>query len=925
MTCVHITANSRLTQRLKQALTEFTNGVGYTPQVQTLGQWWQAWHEQALLMGELPSSLAPKLSSFEAQLIWQDLLAKASDEQAELTLLNPKDTAKQAHQAWLFLVEYCQESDFTDRYLNAETRLWMRLTQGYQAYLAQHELTDEALWMQQQLELLAQGVGRLPSEFVLHGFDDLSPNIQRWRAIVENRGVQVRIAQMPALAATSQLFVAQAPQQEVQMVAHWAVQQWQALAKHKPLADIRIGLVAPNLSEVLFDLKWALDEQLLLAGLSEYGAQQPRYNVSLGQPLNQVPVVQNALQTLQLLLIPQKTVHYADWSAWLLSPYTLGDYVARHALDAQLRKKQWATFRWPTLLQQAGEEFVGLANLKKALLSWETTAQKIPKTLSFADFIQTVQQLLTQLHWGQRQAFGALQSIEFQQVSAFLETLSQAALLKTPKAKQSPQAWLAVLQGYVSEQVHQPQSTQIQPIQVLGMLEASGQTFDALWVMGLTDQAWPRMPQPNAFMPFELQVEKAMPRADAQRELRYAVSLTQGFAQAAPQVVWSYAQTLEGATRLPSPLLDSEVMFGADALPLLPFESGQNYQGLASLSYQQKSPAQWVEDAMAPPVPLGQKAPGGTGILAAQNACPLMAFMDYRLGARADLQTVEEGMQSTQLGSLIHKVLEDFWEVLKTQTALLNLTDAQLTSQLESLIAEQMLPLASHFEAQYLALESQRILKLLLNWCDLEKQRTSFKVVANELSTELELSGIRFKVKVDRVDNINGDWLILDYKTGKASVNGLISERFDAPQLAIYLWTLAALAEKLQVAEAANVIGLGYGILHSDDGVKIDVLLDQEERLGDKKTKGFSLKVFEALSAKENHEFFGWQWSDFLEHLKAEVEKLARQVQQGHAAMVFGSELDIQYASSILALRVPEVKAQLGLFSDDEEGLEDEQ
>lgn len=925
MTCIHITANSRLSQRLKQQLTVFNNGVGYTPQVQTLGQWWQAWYEQALLMGELPATILPKLSSFEAQLIWQELLAKASHLQAELTLLNPKDTAKQAHQAWLFLVEYCEESDFKDRYLNAESRLWMSLKQDYQAYLTQNKFTDEALWMQQQLDLLTQGKGVLPSEFVLHGFDDLSPNIQRWRAIVESLGVSVREAQAAPLAQIARLFTAQSPQQEAQTAARWAVQQWQSLAQDKPLADIRIGLVAPNLQDVMFELKWALDEQLLLAGLTNFDAQLPRYNVSLGQPLSQVPVVQNALMTLQLFLNPQKTVHYADWSAWLLSPYTLGDYVARHALDAQLRKKQWATFRWPTLLQQADDAFVGLGNLKKALLNWETLAQKTPKKISFSDFVEVVKACLTQLDWGQRQAFNMLNSIEFQQVKAFLDTLSSAALLKTPQTKQSPQAWLTVLLSYVSEQVHQPQSTQIQPIQVLGMLEASGQTFDALWVMGLTDQAWPRMPQPNAFMPFELQVEKAMPRADAQRELRYAVSLTQGFAQAAPQLVWSYAQTLDGASRLPSPLLNAEVMFDSNAAQLLPFESLDDYQGLASLTYQQKSTPEWIEDAIAPPVPLGQKAPGGTGILAAQNACPLMAFMDYRLGARADLQTVEEGMQSTQLGSLIHKVLEDFWEALKTQTALLNLTDEQLCSQLETLIAEQMLPLASHFDAQYLALESQRILKLLLEWCDLEKQRLPFKVVDNEFSTDMELSGIRFKVKVDRIDDVAGDWLVLDYKTGKASVNGLISERFDAPQLAIYLWTLSALAKELQVAEAADVIGLGYGILHSDDGVKFDVLVDQEQRLVDKKPKGFSLKVFEKLSAKEGSEFEGWQWPDFLEHLKAEVEKLALQVQQGHAAMVFNNDTDIQYASSILALRVPEVKAQLGLFSDDEEGLEDEQ
>ena len=922
MQTIHITANSRLSQFLKQQLTHFEQGVGLTPQVQTLAQWWQTWHSDALLMGELPAEFltAQKLSNFEAQLIWESLLTQASEAQDELRLLNPRSTAKQAHQAWLFLQEYLQEKDFENRFLGAETRLWLDLKTAYQAYLTKHHLIDDTLWMQQQLAALTQGVGTLPQQFVLHGFDDLSPNIKRWKDIVENRGAQVLINTVSQTYSQSWMLSALSPKQESQQAALWAVQQWQNLAAQKPLTQLRIGIVAPNVQEVVFDLKWALDQQLVLAGLSEFEAEQPAYNISLGQPLSEVPVVKNALMTLQLLLNPMQTCRYADWSAWLLSSYTLGSQLGRHALDAQLRKMQWATFKWPNLVQKSEKLFTALNGLKRALQTWESLANAMPQKLSLPDFIKQVKECLGHFHWASSQAAGALNSVEFQQAQAFRQALDALTLIKTPFAQQTASAWLSLLKQYVAELVHQPQSTRVQPIQILGMLEAGGQQFDALWVMGLTDQAWPRMPQPNPFIPFDLQREYKLPRADAQRELQYALTLTQGFAQAAPEVVWSYAQQVEGASRLPSPLLDAEAIYGSTAVgQLKPLEIQSDFVGLAELAYQQKSAQLWVEDALAPPVPLGQKSPGGTAILAAQNACPLMAFMDYRLGASKALESVEEGLPSTQLGNLIHKVLEELWKALKTQTQLLALYEEQQTAQLQGLIETQMTLLTGQFDAQYLALEAQRILKLLQAWLNLEKQRLPFKVLDNELETDIELAGIRFKIKVDRIDDVNGDWIILDYKTGKASINGLTSERFDAPQLAIYLFAMNALAQKLNLTQPADVAGLGYGILHSDDGVKMNVLLDQDERLVDKRTTGFSLQTFDKISDKAEGEFSGWLWADFLQHLKDEVEKLALSVQQGEAAMVFEKDDDIKFAASYLALRVPEVKTQLGRVSETEE------
>lgn len=65
------------------------------------------------------------------------------------------------------------------------------------------------------------------------------------------------------------------------------------------------------------------------------------------------------------------------------------------------------------------------------------------------------------------------------------------------------------------------------PIQVTGLLEASGCEFDSLWVMGLTDQCLPNKVRLSAFVPSYLQRELSMPHSLPERELQFARQILQ--------------------------------------------------------------------------------------------------------------------------------------------------------------------------------------------------------------------------------------------------------------------------------------------------------------------------------------------------------------------------------------------------------------
>ena len=93
------------------------------------------------------------------------------------------------------------------------------------------------------------------------------------------------------------------------------------------------------------------------------------------------------------------------------------------------------------------------------------------------------------------------------------------------------------------------------PVQILGVLEAAGATFDHLWVAGLEDRAWPAPPRPNPFLPLPLQQRLRLPHSSAERELHYARRVLKRLLESAPDVVASYPRRDEDTDLRPSPLI----------------------------------------------------------------------------------------------------------------------------------------------------------------------------------------------------------------------------------------------------------------------------------------------------------------------------------------------------------------------------------
>ncbi|MBO1927200.1 PD-(D/E)XK nuclease family protein [Thiomicrorhabdus sp. 6S2-11] len=942
---LHLCANNRLAAALKQKALRawqsntFQNDdnpyqlVAPSLQAMTFNNWWQQWRDSIAFAGLDDLNYRRLLSDFEAEWCFEQALhaeLKAREENPdEIQLLNPQQTAKQLYQAWNLSIEYLQEEWLDDSFLSPEVQLFKAVSDRYQQRLQQNQWLDSEQLMKASLAQMQNLVseqpqaiqGLLPNIISLHGFDDFSPNMQRWLNIMQQAGVQIEQEQIAEnnTAQNSQLYAAQDMQDEVQQAVLWA---WQQIQNCKDSAQaLKIGVIAPEMQQYKQLLQTTLDDFL-----TALGAQQPDllgnanklYNLSLGQPLHQVPLVENALLCLQLFLQPQKTCRFSDWSRWLISPYTQGDLIKRHQADMQLRRLGWSQISLPSLLNQCVDYLedeerllplilpTGLLQALEKLVTFNLAAK-----LSQAQFIEACETTLQQIGWpGSR----TLSSSEYQQQQALLNAINQFASFQGLAQEQNVSQWLSLLQRYISEQLHQPQTLGEPPIQVMGMLEAGGQEFDALWVLGLSDQAWPRAANPNPFIPMHLQREHKLPRADGQRELLYAQQIDRRLQACTQNLCLSYPRFSGEAELLPSPLLEE---FNAGGF------TARKYQSMAQQLFTQAVPdntenqvadnqlLEWHADAQGPELEIGSKAPGGSGILGAQSKCPLMAFFDYRLGAKYGLQIIDETLQSTNQGQLLHRVLELLWQKLGNQSALLLLTAEELDELLEQKIEEAFAEVANTLNDSLLKLEKARIKTLCLQWLELEKTRPNFANVGTESKVEIELAGIKFSVVVDRIDSVDGQALILDYKTGKASIGDLLKTPLQAPQLAVYLHALEQLKEQSDGAKIKNladeICGIGYGLLHSDDGVSFSALAEDEGVL----PKARSVQIFNQMAEKENSAFYQVHWGDLLNSLKAEVLDLAAQIQQGQAQMQFARETDVQYAEAKLALRLPEVRQQI--------------
>lgn len=577
-------------------------------------------------------------------------------------------------------------------------------------------------------------------------FDDFTPQQRLLQQGMDEQGSPQFIYDLEQKPNTSLLFAANDDEEEWLQMIGWLQQKLAA-------QESRIGIVIPDLKTQSHRVKRFLHRYI----------PAHQFNISLGQSLADFSMVAHALVWLNLdsyLL----THHQA--CLLLHSPYLAGsksEFIARSDIMQNTR-----------VLQEPRLSFHGwidsLKNNTPILADCLMNLTEYPKEAPISTWAHLFKARLTHLGFPGEYPLDSVTYQCFQRfVLLFDEYLQLSVITPILKKEEALQAFMTLAKSTIFQS-----KTTKTPIQLLGLLEASGCTFDSVWICGLTNQCLPQKNRLSAFIPLELQRSLKMPHALPQRELQFAEQSLKRLRRGSQNSVFSYSRLTGDSPNLPSPLI-------VDLPPFVPLENTSPLHSSKLMRHHEDYQLPFMQN---------ESISGGTSLLANQAKCPFRAFAMHRLYAIA-APSLSDGPDASERGQLLHKIMELLWKAIGSQTQLLSLNESQLNQQVDAVIRVAMIPLAQENSQSFSSLVQEveilrltRLVHACLNW---EKQRPPFIVEALEQEFVIPLAGIDFRVRIDRLDKTSeGSKWVIDYKSSLPPTKPWSEERPEAPQLLLY-------------------------------------------------------------------------------------------------------------------------------------------
>jgi ATP-dependent helicase/nuclease subunit B len=758
-----VTPNQRLAQELGRAFDRFQLERGLAlwdaPDILPLNAFVARAYDDALY-SERAAALPLLLAPAQEQALWEEVVG-GTDGGAGLLAL--PQAAAAARDAWKTAHEWRILAGLRDARMNEDCEAFAAWAERYERVTRRDGHTDAARLPDLVAGLLGEAAIRKPAALVRYGFDIVTAQQDAFFAALAARGCDIVACAPPARSATVSRVPCIDARDEILLAARWARQRLEAGP------NARIGVVVPGLERQRNAVRRIFAQTM-------GAAQVQPFNISLGEPLADYPLVDAALL---VLAATGREFTFERASALVRSPFIAGagDELAQRArLDASLRRRAEPGLTLDRLVTLAGGQGLapGLVQLLARLAEFRKDrlfGVQSPSEwgLAFSDALK-----LAGFPGGR-----ALDSTEYQALKKWHAVLAQFAQLERVVPRMGHGEAVARLRRIAADTSFQPESPDV-PIQVLGVLESAGCEFDHLWVMGLSADAWPLAARPTPFLPLALQRAAGLPESSAEASLALDRRITEGWLTAAGEVVISHPTREADRALAPSPLIAA---IAESDLQLTAYPSWRDVL-FASRKIER------IADAQAPAFP-SREARGGSALIRDQAACPFRAFALHRLGSEA-LEAPHAGLDALERGSLVHRVLARAWEQLETKHALDTLPDEELRMLLaaaaDEAVARQKRDRPATLAGRFADVERRRLARLAFDWLQLEKVRGDFSVFAIEDKRSIAIGGLQLNGRLDRVDESpDGQRVVIDYKTRAPAAATWLGERPDEPQLPLYL------------------------------------------------------------------------------------------------------------------------------------------
>ena len=752
------------------------------------------------------------LTSHQTQTVWEQIICA----DRSVSFLQPASVARMAMNAWTLIQSWEIEQDKLTYAGSSETERFLFWAKEFRTRCLGNNWIEQSLIAKVVTQSLKADSVKPPAEIILAGFDEITPQQARLVDLLQDMGCQVRHLIAADKLASANRFQATDATQELETVARWAIQ------RLRVNSEAKIGIVIPQLvklrSKVDAIFRRALHPKSIL---QEAEDSHNTYNISLGTPLNQCPLV---MDMFLILGFAGGELSSGDLSRLLRSPLLMGSAQERESrarLDAYIRKSvSERTIALDTLIRKTREFNHNnvCPILLSALEAFRRRLDHLPTKQSPQQWTDEFQSLLNAMGWSHHEQ---MNSYEFQQVERFNETMTSFQMLGQVQPLMDMHEAIGSLHSIAQETLFQPQGSDA-PIQILGILETAGLELDHLWIVGMSDDTWPTPASPNPLLPISIQRSLGLPHASPQRELEYAAAITQRLLKSATEVIVSHSET-DGKNRLRvSPLVAHLPAMSFDDLDVAKV-SDLSRVGFGSANMEE------LIDNRVSQIPAGTHLPGGSRLLADQSACPFRAFANHRLGATV-LEDPVSGVDARTRGIITHRILQMVWEQIEDHDRLMSMEESELLQLVAKEVGKELSKFRSirptTFVPRFIEIEQQRLTELILAWLEFERLRVPFKVVSLEHKQTVEIGGLQIDVITDRIDELNDEaQLIIDYKTKKKkdlSCNGWLEQRIEEPQLPLYASTSQANIAGVFLA-GVNKASMGFKGMSEEAGVVPDI------------------------------------------------------------------------------------------------------
>ncbi len=795
-----VTGNQRAARTLRRSFDRRNRTLGlrsWNPPAVMAWESWVAglWHR--LLVEGHATQLV--LNRAQEHAVWRTLL-EADDELASLRTVD--SLAEMAAEAWRLVCAYDGRRRLRDALGgSSDTRSFQRWAAMFEQLCRTENFISQSQLEEMLRGFVEAGAVSLPAGgVVLVGFDAMTPSQMGLVEALRTAGITVPLLPLEANASARLLMSAKDEREELSAAARWA----RTFLEQQPAA--RVAIIVPGLEMERPEIDRVFRETLApeLQDIRA-GNENAPYEFSVGRALAEMPMVAAALD---LLRWTAEALPLERISALLLSPYFAminGERGARAEFDAfELRRARMLrpeiTLEVLLAVIEGSKRKSKMQRLLTGLRRMSIVVRRGQGTdaRTHAEWAERMREVLEAAGWeaGPRES-----SVEFQIRRKWESTLDELATLDFDGTRVEFAQALAAIEGIARQTMFAPESREA-PVQIMGPLEAAGSSFDAVWFLRGGELSWPMHMGSNPLLPWQMQRELGMAGIDIERDSQHARRMTQRIANCAATVIFSYARESGEGRQRPSPALADLRLEEIDVRQLAGHAEERTVVALEE-----------IEDTARIRELPDQVIRGGARILELQAACGFRAFAEQRLWA-TELDSIEPGLDARESGTVVHKVLEIFWNEVKTQEVLKLMTSEEREEVLDWCIAEGLkrteTSSTTAWDVAYVEMQRERLRRLLRGWLELEIERAlPFEVRLSEKEfKDVKVGPLRLSVRMDRVDLVEGGEVLIDYKTGLASSSDWLTESPDAPQLPLYAI----------LSNASQLRGVAFGLVRAGEG-----------------------------------------------------------------------------------------------------------